>query len=95
MMAHLSWYLYPLSAHQLKMFIKQEVKFGLPMTKRSGSAHVKDWAILEQYVQTDESPLEFTHNAKFVREPSDLMVDSRSKSYGLEPHLRHCCGLCP
>ena len=41
------------------MFIKQEVKFGPPMTKGSGSAHVKDWAILEPYVQTDESPLEF------------------------------------
>ena len=65
------------------------------MTKRSGSAHVKDWAILKPYVQTDESPLELTHNAKFVRERSDLMVDSRSKGYGLEPHLRHCCGLCP
>ena len=89
MMARLSWYLDPLSAHQLKMFIKQEVKFGPPMTKRSGSAQVKDWAILEPYVQTDESPLELTHNAKFVTEPSDLMVDSRSKSYGLEPHLQH------
>ena len=35
MMARLSWYLDPLSPHQLKMFIKQEVKFGPPMTKRS------------------------------------------------------------
>ena len=42
------------------------------MTKRSGSAHVKDWEILEPYVQTDESSLESTHNAKFVRERSDL-----------------------
>ena len=47
------------------------------MTKRSGSAHVKDLAILEPYVQTDESLLEFslTHNAKIVRERSDLMVE--------------------
>ena len=95
MMARLPWYLDPLSPYQLKMFIKHEAKSGPPMTKRSGSAHVKDWAILEPYVQTDESPLELTHNAKFVRERSDLMVDSRSKSYGLKPHLRHCCGLCP
>ena len=29
------------------------------MTKRSVSARVKDCAILEPYVQTDESPLEF------------------------------------
>ena len=43
----LSWYLDPLSPHHLKMFIKQEVKFGPPMTKLSGSAHVKDWTILE------------------------------------------------
>ena len=55
MMARLPWYLDPLSPHQLKMFIKHEAKFGPPMTKRSGSAHVKDWAILEPYVQTDES----------------------------------------
>ena len=57
MMARLSWYLDRLSPHQLKMFIKQEVKFGTPMTKRSGPAHVKDWAILETYSPTDESPL--------------------------------------
>ena len=73
MMACLSWYLDPLSLHQLKMFIKQEVKFRPPMTKRSGSTHVKDWAILEPYVQTDEWSL--THNAKFVRERSDLIVE--------------------
>ena len=42
-----------------KLFIKQKVKFGPPMAKRSGSAHVTDWVILEAYVQTDESPLEF------------------------------------
>ena len=42
MMARLSWYLDPLSPYQLKMFIKQEVKFGPPMTKRSVSARVKD-----------------------------------------------------
>ena len=54
----------PLSPHQLKMFIKQEVKLGPPMTKRSGSAHVEDWAILEPYVQTDESPLEFNLQCK-------------------------------
>ena len=76
MMARLSWYLDPLSPHQLKMFIKQEVEFGPPMTKRSGYAHVKDWTILEPYVQTDESPLpssqemrkmipSLTHTAKF------------------------------
>ena len=46
------------------MFIKQEVKFGPHMTKRSGSAHVKDLAILEPYVQTDESPLEFSPHCK-------------------------------
>ena len=57
MMARLSWYLDPRSPNQLKMFIKQEVKFGPPMTKRSVSA--RDCAILEPYVQTDESPLEF------------------------------------
>ena len=34
------------------------------MTKRSGSAHVKDWAILEPHVQTDESPLEFNPQYK-------------------------------
>ena len=39
MMARLSWYLDPLSPHQLKMFIKQEFEFGPPMTKRSGSVH--------------------------------------------------------
>ena len=64
MMVRLSWYLDPLSPHRLKMFIKQKVKFGPPMTKRSGSAHVKDWAILEPYVQTDESPLEFNPQCK-------------------------------
>ena len=69
MMARLSWYLDPLSPHQLKMFIKQEFKFGPPMTKRSGSVHVKNWAILEpyvayMYVQTDESPLEFNPQCK-------------------------------
>ena len=53
MMARLSWYLDPLSPHQLKVFIKQEVKFGPPMTKRSVSARVKHCAILELYVQTD------------------------------------------
>ena len=63
-MTRLSWYLDPLSPHQLKMFIKQEVKFGPPMTKRSGSAHVKDKAILEPCVQTDESPLEFNPRCK-------------------------------
>ena len=46
------------------MFIKQEVKFEPRMTKRSGSAHVKDWAILEPCVQTDESPLEFNPRCK-------------------------------
>ena len=64
MMVRLSWYLDPLSPHQLKMFIKQEVKFGPPMTKRSGSAHVKDCALLEPYVQTDPSPLEFNPQCK-------------------------------
>ena len=59
MMARLSWYLDPLSPHQLKMFIKQEVIFGPPMTKRSVSARVKDCAILDPFVQTDESQLEF------------------------------------
>ena len=59
MMARLSWYLDTLFPHQLKMFIKQEVIFGPPMTKRSVSVRVKDRAILEPYVQTDESPLEF------------------------------------
>ena len=45
------------------------------MTKRSGSVHVKDWAILEPYVQTDESPLEFNPQCKIrYRERSDLMV---------------------
>ena len=59
MMARLSWYLDPLSPHQVKMFIKKkEVKFGPPMTKPSVSARVKDCAIFEPYVQTDESPLE-------------------------------------
>ena len=76
MMARLSWYLDPLSPHQLKKFIKQESKFGPPMTKRSGSAHVKDWTILEPYVQTDESPLEFYPQCKIrIRERSDLMVE--------------------
>ena len=65
MVARLSWYLDPLSPHQLKMFIKQEVKFGPLMTKRSVSARVKDCAILEPYVQTDESPLEFNPECKF------------------------------
>ena len=55
-MARLSLYLDPLSPHQLKMFIKQEIKFGPPMTKHSVSARVKDGA--EPNVQTDESPLE-------------------------------------
>ena len=64
MMARLSWYLDPVSPHQLKMSIKQELKFGPPMTKRSGSVHVKDWAILEPYVQTDEYPLEFNPQCK-------------------------------
>ena len=57
MMVRLSWYLDPLSPRQLKMFIKQEVKFETPMTKRSGSSHVKDWAILEPYAPTDEFTL--------------------------------------
>ena len=59
-MARLSWYLDPLSPQQLK----QEVKFGPPMMKRSGSAHVKDWPVLEPYVQTDESPLEINPQCK-------------------------------
>ena len=67
MMARLSWYLDPL-------FIKQEVKFGPPMTKHSGSAHVKDWAVLEPSVQTDKSPLEFNPQCK-ITERSDLMVE--------------------
>ena len=92
-----------------------------PYDKRSGTTHVKDWAILEPYVQTDESQLalflryawrkqtikvgnkhiekwskmkrflvpkqlerflgnsptdwSLTHNSKFVRERSDLMVE--------------------
>ena len=71
MMARLSWYLDPLFPHQLKMF-----KFGPPMTKRSVSARVKDCAILEPYVQTDESPLEFNPQCKIrIRERSDLMVE--------------------
>ena len=71
MIARLSWYLDPLSPHQLKMFIKQEVKFGPPMTKRSVSARVKDC-----YVQTDELPLEFNPQCKIrIRERSDLMVE--------------------
>ena len=46
------------------------------MTKRSGSEHIKDWAILEPYVQTDESPLEFNPQCKIrIRERSDLMVE--------------------
>ena len=76
MMSRLSWYLDPLSPHQLKMFIKQEVKCGPPMTKRSVSARVKDCAILEPYVQTDESPLEFNPQCKNrIRGRSDLMVE--------------------
>ena len=75
MMARLSWYLDPLSPLHLKMFIKQEVKFGPPMTNRSVSARVKDCAILEPYVQT-ESPLEFYPRCKIrIRERSDLMVE--------------------
>ena len=75
-MARLSWYLDPLSPHRLKIFIKQEVKFGPPMTKRSVSARVKDYAILEPYVQTDESPLEFNPQCKIrIRDRSDLMVE--------------------
>ena len=65
------------------------------MTKRSVSARVKDCAILEPYVQTDESPLEFNPQCKIrIREHSDLMVECLN-GYGLESHLRHCCGLCP
>ena len=64
MMARLSWYLDPLSPNQLKMLIKQEVKFGPPMTKLSVSARDNDCAILEPYVQTDESPLEFNPQCK-------------------------------
>ena len=76
MMTRLSWYLDPLSPHQLKMFIKQEVKFGLPMTERSVSTRVKDCAILEPYVQTDESPLEFNPQCKIrIRERSDLIEE--------------------
>ena len=46
------------------------------MTKRSVSARVKDCAILEPYVQTDESPLEFNLQCKIrIRERSDLMVE--------------------
>ena len=46
------------------------------MTKRSVSARVKDCAILEPYVQTDESPLEFNPQCKIrIRERSDLMVE--------------------
>ena len=44
--------------------MKQEAKFGPPMTKRSVSASVKDCAILEPYVQNDESPLEFNPQCK-------------------------------
>ena len=76
MMARLSWYLDPLSPHQLKMVIKQEAKFGPPMTKRSVPARVKDCAILEPYVQTDDSQLEFNPQCKIrIRERSDLMVE--------------------
>ena len=46
------------------------------MTKRSVSVRVKDSAILEPYVQTDESPLELTHCGKIrIRKRSDLMVE--------------------
>ena len=80
MMARFSWYLDPLSPHQRKMFIKQEVKFGPPMTKRSGSAHVKDWAILDPYIQTGESPLKFDPQCKIrIRERSDLMVECSTR----------------
>ena len=44
------------------------------MTKHSGSAHVKDWAVLEPSVQTDKSPLEFNPQCK-ITERSDLMVE--------------------
>ena len=75
-MARLSWYLDPLSPHQLKMLIKQEVKFGPPMTKCSVSTRVKDCAILKPYLQTDESPLEFNPQCKIrIRKRSDLMVE--------------------
>ena len=63
-MARLSWYLDPLSPHQLKMFIKKNSNLDPPLTKRSGSVHVKDWAVLEPYIQTDESPLEFNPQCK-------------------------------
>ena len=59
------------------MFIKQEVKFGPPMTKRSGSAHVKNWAILDcgPVYRLMNPHWRLTHDAKFVRERSDLMVE--------------------
>ena len=46
------------------------------MTKRSVSPCIKDCAILEPYVQTDESPLEFNPQCKIrIGERSDLMVE--------------------
>ena len=46
------------------------------MTKRSVSARVKDCAILEPYVQTDEFPLEFNPQCKNrIKGRSDLMVE--------------------
>ena len=46
----------------------------------SVSARVKDCAILEPYVQTDESPLEFNPQCKIrIRGRSDLMVESLTR----------------
>ena len=61
------------------------------MTKRSVSARVKDSAILEPYVQTDESPLEFNPQCKIrIRKRSDLMLECLTRDRRVTGSSRTC-----
>ena len=74
-MARLSWYLDPLSPHQLEIFIKKEVKFGPPMTNVLERRMLKTGQFKSPMYRLMNPHWSLTHNAKFVRERSDLMVE--------------------
>ena len=67
MMARLLWYLDPPTHHQLK----KPVKFGPPLTKFSGSAHVlallnADLTFFENTVDPDQHYLSRIHNVSVL-----------------------------
>ena len=68
-----------------KMYLKLKVKFGHPRTKGSWSAHVKDWELKSPMYRLMNPHWRLTHNTKFVRESSDLIVEclTQDRSNGL------------